>query len=175
VTEAHPPAERNGVLVSLLRHGIAEDRARRDSDRTLTREGRREVARVARALAGMAPPVARIISSPYVRAVQTAEIAAAVTGHEGAVAVDPALVPEADPDGVRKLVAKHADAGHLLLVAHEPLLSGVGRLLLEAPGFVGLARGELVMLEVETAPGQLSARLRSRTAPSSLPASDDRG
>jgi phosphohistidine phosphatase len=162
------------VLLSLLRHGTAEDRARRDADRALTREGRVEVERVVRAaLARPAPAVTHIVSSPYVRAVQTAEIAAAVTGYGGAVTIDPALCPEADVDGVRGLAARHADAGHLLCASHEPLLSGVCRLLLAEPGFTGLARAELVMVELDLdGGGEPIARLRGRTAPASLPVID---
>ena len=64
--------------IYLLRHGLAEDQAPagRDGDRRLTDEGRTKLHRVmARAhTAGVNP--ALILSSPLVRAMQTAEIAA---------------------------------------------------------------------------------------------------
>src|SRR6478736_9710352 len=69
----------------VMRHGPAVDDAPsgRDDDRELTASGRRRVRAVAQALleAGELPRV--ILSSPLVRALQTAEIVCAVGGLDG--------------------------------------------------------------------------------------------
>jgi phosphohistidine phosphatase SixA len=71
-----PPADVKWLVqIYLLRHGIAEN-STPDSDRALTPEGREKLRRVlARARdADVAPSL--ILSSPYRRALETAEIAA---------------------------------------------------------------------------------------------------
>ena len=82
--------------------------------------------------------VDRIVSSPYVRARQTAEIVARVTGYDGEIHEDRRLIPYASFDDVSDLIAEHADAGHVLFTGHEPnlgiVLSGLvaeGRLDIE--------------------------------------------
>ena len=87
------------MQIYLLRHGIAENGAARATGfRAGTdRRGPGETApRVeARAAAGVAPDM--ILSSPYRRAVETAEVAVEVLGFEGKIVRTRALVPEASP------------------------------------------------------------------------------
>ena len=70
------------VELYLLRHGIAKDRSAsgRDADRRLTDEGRTKLRRVLERAhaAGVVPSL--ILSSPYRRALETAEIAARELG-----------------------------------------------------------------------------------------------
>src|SRR5690348_1434062 len=82
--------------IYLLRHGIAGD-ASSDAERALTAEGREKLARVMKRArqAGVVPGV--ILSSPYRRAVETAEIAAEVLGYEGKIVRVRALLSEASP------------------------------------------------------------------------------
>ncbi len=65
----------------VMRHGPAEDDAPtgRDADRALTAAGRERVAAVAKALSEANESPFAIISSPLVRAMQTAEIVADIT------------------------------------------------------------------------------------------------
>src|SRR5215472_12589652 len=64
----------------ILRHGLAVEpgthRLSRDSDRQLTPKGKRKVREVARAMKAMGLSFDLILTSPYVRARQTAEIVA---------------------------------------------------------------------------------------------------
>ncbi|MBN9165380.1 MAG: histidine phosphatase family protein, partial [Myxococcales bacterium] len=68
----------------VMRHGPAEDNAPtgRDEDRALTPAGRERTRAVARALLAADEAPLTIIASPLVRALQTAEIVAAVTDLE---------------------------------------------------------------------------------------------
>ena len=83
----------------LLRHGIAEDGkpGRPDSERALTDEGREKLRRVLKRArsAGVDPTV--ILSSPYRRALETAEAAAGELGYKGKIVRTNALVPEGMP------------------------------------------------------------------------------
>jgi phosphohistidine phosphatase len=136
----------------ILRHGIAEEGqpGSRDADRTLTSEGRRKLRDVLKlaAQAGVSPRC--ILTSPYVRAVQTAEIAAEVLGHRDNLLRTDALTPGSDPRNVWDEIRAHRSAGSLLLASHEPLLSRVVAHLLGAPSLsVDMKKGALVRIDME--------------------------
>jgi phosphohistidine phosphatase len=115
------------VKLYLMRHGPAEDQAEsgRDEDRALTSSGRERVRRVAKALLGFDEAPARIISSPLVRAVQTAEIMASEARNDDR-GNDVEVGYELRPGGpaaslIRSLTA--ARPKRVMLVGHEPDLS----------------------------------------------------
>lgn len=131
--------------LTVIRHGTAEAHAALDCYRALTVGGRDEVRRVAMTLVGRVPAPDLILSSPYVRAVQTAELVASVVGYGGPVGVSRALEPDAPPVGVRELAEGLRGYTHVVLVSHEPLLSAACRLLLGSP-FSGLRRAEMISM-----------------------------
>lgn len=106
----------------LLRHGIAEDQGVRypaDFDRPLTADGRAKMTSEAKAIAKLWLPDA-IISSPLVRARQTAEIVARACGIDG-IALDESLA-EHNFDAVFEAAAR-LNVRRVVAVGHEPLLS----------------------------------------------------
>jgi phosphohistidine phosphatase len=132
--------------VTVIRHGTAEDRARTDADRALTAVGRIEAERAGdRVVAIGGAPVDSIISSPYLRARQTAELVAERLGFRDEVSIDDALCPEAPPAGVRELLARLTGRRHVILVAHEPILSAICELLLGIP-VSALGRAEVLSM-----------------------------
>src|SRR5262249_61834023 len=112
----------------LLRHAAAEERPAtgKDADRELTAEGLKRAERVARGLAALEPGIARILTSPYRRARQTAEPAARELGLERATTSTRALEPHADPEDVLEELAAEGGAS-ALLVGHDPHLSSLLR------------------------------------------------
>ena len=87
------------MQIYLLRHGIAEDASpgQADADRALTPEGMkrlREILKRART-ASVSPTM--IVTSPYVRARQTAEMAAEILGYTEELVPSVKLVPMASP------------------------------------------------------------------------------
>ncbi|HXX67088.1 MAG TPA: phosphohistidine phosphatase SixA [Polyangiaceae bacterium] len=110
----------------VMRHGPAEDHAPggRDEDRALTPAGRERVVAVAEKLFEIGEAPRSIITSPLVRAVQTAEIVAIATlsKHGGGVEVRREMAPGGD---VLSLARKLTAAGRkrVMLVGHEPDLS----------------------------------------------------
>jgi phosphohistidine phosphatase len=138
----------------LLRHGIAENGApgRPDSERALTDEGREKLRRVlARARdAGASPSL--ILSSPYRRALETAEVAAGVLGYEGKVVKSRNLVPEASPfDAWEEIRARPAERA-VLLASHEPLMSSMAAFLLASPALsVDMKKAALVRVDCDRA------------------------
>src|SRR5262245_1738621 len=83
--------------VLLVRHGNALPSQGSDEERILSVQGREETRALGARLiaAGLRPD--RLVSSPLVRAVQTAEILAATIGWKETVEIENSLVPEGDP------------------------------------------------------------------------------
>lgn len=111
----------------VMRHGPAEDQSDsgHDGDRALTPSGRERVRAVAKLLIELDEAPAAIITSPLVRAVQTAEIIAVVTQLAQAKGIVEAR-REMSPSGATvKLVGALVAEGRkrTMLVGHEPDLS----------------------------------------------------
>jgi phosphohistidine phosphatase len=113
------------IHVYLVRHAAAVegDSATPDAARALTTKGRKRFHKIARALGRHGEKLDAILTSPLVRAVQTAEILAGEIRH-GEVAVLPELAPGQTVDALLRAVAKRAGkGGSVALVGHEPQLS----------------------------------------------------
>ena len=152
------------MRVTLIRHGEAGDDAPRDELRSLTLRGRASVARVGRALRRRGGDFNLIVSSPYVRALQTAEIIAASVGYAGRLLVNEALVPEGRISRVVSWLATVAGEDSVALVAHEPILSALAGALLGVDRFPSLRKSEALRLRLPDGPGQ-PGELRWRMDP----------
>ena len=137
-----------------LRHGAAAARADwegDDSQRPLTDQGREDMTRMAGLLARMAPALDAIVTSPYVRSSETAEIVAQHLDMQDKVVIDDRLEPGFDAGRLGKLLKKFPEAKALLLVGHEPdFTTTIGEL---TGGRIVLKKGG--MGYVETADGSL--------------------
>ena len=100
-------------MIWLLRHGEAEDAAESDAARRLTDKGERQSRDAGRALARLGVELDLCLTSPKVRALQTAELAC-----------EELAVPVAVTDALRggTFDAEELASGHgeVLLVGHEP-------------------------------------------------------
>src|SRR5690349_10216897 len=110
--------------IYILRHGIAVERGtsghKKDSDRPLTPEGEDKMHQIAEAILGMELKFDLILSSPFKRAEQTANIVAQELDEE--VTFTELL----EPDGnALELIGEINDEKpqRVLLVGHEPYLS----------------------------------------------------
>ncbi len=105
------------VRVYLVRHGKAErDAAGGDAARQLTPEGRARFFALAGSLAERIE-ISRIVTSPFARARQTADILAAATG--APVAESPGLAPGcSSARGLLELA--HGEGAGVALVGHNP-------------------------------------------------------
>jgi phosphohistidine phosphatase len=137
----------------LLRHGIAEDHAAsgRDPDRALTEEGRHKLRRVMKRAqsAGVSPSL--IISSPYKRALETAEIAASELDYKGKIQRSGTLVPDSSPPSVWSEIREHRNESALLLAGHEPLFSQtVAFLLGSTQEMIEFKKAALVRIDIHS-------------------------
>ncbi|MGJ5820017.1 SixA phosphatase family protein [Paludibaculum fermentans] len=142
------------MQIYILRHGIAEDpvAGQRDSDRALTLEGRRKLqASLKRAFdSGVAPTL--ILTSPYKRAMQTAQIASKALNFAGDVLQTQALTPDADPVAAWEEMRLHRDHPQILCASHEPLCGRLAAFLLGAPALeIDYKKGALMRIDVVSA------------------------
>lgn len=107
----------------VMRHGPAEDFAASglDGDRALTSSGRDRVKLVAKLLKDSDEAPRIIISSPLVRALQTAELVASETG-VAHVETSRDLAPGGNSHGFVMALARD-DKKRVMVVGHEPDLS----------------------------------------------------
>jgi phosphohistidine phosphatase len=139
--------------IFLLRHGIAEEAhsGLSDSDRALTHEGREKLERVLKRAheAGVEPTL--ILSSPYRRAIETAEIAAEELKYRGEIVRTPKLVPNASPADAWNEIRSHGGEEAIVLASHEPLMSSLLAYLLNAPALqTDFKKGALARLAAES-------------------------
>jgi phosphohistidine phosphatase len=144
------------LRIYILRHGIAEDGSRvgSDADRALTGEGKQRLERVLDRARGGGVRPSLILTSPLKRAVETAEIAAAVLNVKRELVRTNTLLPEGSPERVWSEI--RTQIGEDVLVSgHEPLLSRVVAFLLGCPALqVNMKKAALVCIEMETAGAQ---------------------
>lgn len=141
----------------LLRHGIAVERDPKsfpdDSRRPLTLKGEERLRLIVGAMRAMELSFDRIVSSPYRRASQTAEIVATALDRRKALEFHDELTPEGDPKGLIRYLSRLDQAPeNVLLVGHEPYLSLlISRLISgEATAGILMKKGGLAKLEVQT-------------------------
>ncbi|HBE72900.1 MAG TPA: phosphohistidine phosphatase SixA [candidate division Zixibacteria bacterium] len=154
----------------ILRHGLAEERDRKrypdDGLRPLTIEGRKKLKKIAGRLKGFGYKFDLVLTSPLVRAGQTAEIAAGMLGIEDFVRQTAHLSPDGDPRKlVDEVVASRKD--RVLLVGHEPYLSGLISVLLSGRSGlpINLKKGGFCHLSVGSLRHGSCAALDSLLAP----------
>ncbi len=115
---------REAMQLFFLRHGRA-DRDRYDGFdddlRPLVPEGRRRLRRQAEILAAMGPGIGAVISSPLVRAAQTAEIMADRLGLLDALYFDDRLGPGCGLQSLAGIIGGlDSQQERIMLVGHEP-------------------------------------------------------
>lgn len=109
-------------MIYLLRHGDAERGDGDDATRRLTPKGERQAKAAGKALSALGAEINACLASPKARAAETARLACEALG------LKPETATELRGGGFDAL-ALSAGRGSVLLVGHEPDLSGeVGRL-----------------------------------------------
>jgi phosphohistidine phosphatase len=127
------------MFLILLRHGIAEEKGTKpDEERELTEVGHKRMKQIARGLARVFPKAEVIISSPLVRARQTAEWVS--KAYDLPIEFSDALAKDADVAQFRALV-DGLTVQRAILVGHEPTLSAFMRALTGMQGEIELKKG----------------------------------
>jgi phosphohistidine phosphatase len=156
------------IELLLLRHADAGDPgawSRSDAERPLSPKGHRQAARVARWLTALGHKPDVILSSPKVRAAETA--VAVADAFEMRVTDEPRL---ADSLGIRILEEMLHDAGdpaRPMIVGHDPDFSELASLLSGAP--LEMRKGALVRIDIEAPFEPGGGTLRWLVPPDALP------
>jgi len=137
--------------IYILRHGIAEDdNAGGDAQRALTDEGRRKLRRVLERAEKAKVEPSLILSSPYKRARQTAELAAEVLGYEKKIVDTETLVPEGSPAALWEDIRARKQENAILIAGHEPMLSSSVAFLMGFPTMqIDMKKGALARVDID--------------------------
>jgi phosphohistidine phosphatase len=116
--------------IYVVRHGIAIDRedpkCPPDPERYLTEEGIEKTKRVAAAVAALGASPDLLLSSPYVRAMQTAEIfASALDYSKQKIRRTDLLLPGTEPSLLFRELAKDKQTSTLFVFGHAPQLDDI--------------------------------------------------
>ncbi|HEY5491280.1 MAG TPA: phosphohistidine phosphatase SixA [Gemmatimonadaceae bacterium] len=141
------------MKVYFLRHGIAGERSEWkgvDAERPLTSDGIGKMRSTAKTLAHLDLGLDAIITSPLVRAKQTAEIVAEELGLRSKMSEDKRVGPGFNEDRLRVILREHAHANAVMLVGHEPDLSSTISALIGG-GRIVMKKGGLALVELPDA------------------------
>ena len=141
----------------LLRHGLAVERGAsdyaKDSERPLLPKGERKLWRIAEAMEALELKFDLILSSPYVRTRQTAEIVAEAFNARKKIQFSENLTPTGNAkELITQLIEQSPAPKSVLLVGHEPYLSRLISVLISggSDAFITMKKGGLCRLETES-------------------------
>jgi phosphohistidine phosphatase len=120
----------------IMRHGIAVDRGTAgyadDTKRPLTPEGQNKTRQVAKGLVRLGVEVDWIVSSPLVRAVETARLVSEELEKKVPIDLCDALAPGGSAEALIAFLAKQGSRRRVMVVGHEPDLSDLAARLMGA-------------------------------------------
>lgn len=127
----------------IMRHGAAFEPGSPgypdDSKRPLTPTGKKKMQEIARGLGRLGFEPGWVVSSPLVRAVETAEIIAESFAAKVPLEFSDALCPGGSAEALISFLARHAGRRRVLVVGHEPDLSELAARLMGANRHANLA------------------------------------
>jgi phosphohistidine phosphatase len=127
----------------IIRHAIAVDEGspeyEEDSQRPLTDKGKKKMRQIAKGLRVLGADFDLILSSPYERAKETAEILADVFKIKADIAFSDNLTPMGEPDLLISEMNEKYSANSIVLVGHEPHLTALISLLVSDNAGVDLS------------------------------------
>jgi phosphohistidine phosphatase len=155
------------MFLHLLRHAHAGDAsswAGPDATRPLTDKGRSQSERLGRFLAVLGFETEAIVTSPLVRALQTAEIVADLLGTT--IAVDDRLGGGTTVDDVEAILRDHGSPTRPVLVGHDPDMTELVSILSGAD--VQMRKGSFARIEIDARLQQGTGTLRWLIPPDAL-------
>jgi phosphohistidine phosphatase len=146
----------------LVRHGIAAERGKEwpdDTKRPLTHKGIARMREVAAGLKTLDVTLDLILTSPLVRARQTADLLHQGLGGATPLEETTLLAPGGRPADLIEFLRTRKKAGHVALVGHEPDLGQLAAFLIGAKAPLVFKKGGVCRIDFEkfppVPPGQL--------------------
>jgi phosphohistidine phosphatase len=155
----------------VIRHGLAEERGDAwpdDGKRPLTDEGMSRMRKSARGLARIGVTIDIVLTSPLVRARQTAElVAGGLDPRPSLVNVD-SLAPDGSYAAVLADLEKHARRSRIALVGHEPMLGELAARLIGSRHAIEFKKGAVCRIDIDDLPPAGPGDLRWMLTPKIL-------
>jgi phosphohistidine phosphatase len=139
----------------VIRHGIAEERGDAwpdDTKRPLTEEGVARLKKEARGLVAIGVTFDVILTSPLVRAKQTADAIASAFNAKPSIVTIESLAPGASHQAILADLEKHARRKRIALVGHEPGLGEFAARLIGTRRPIELKKGAVCRIDIEGLP-----------------------
>jgi phosphohistidine phosphatase len=136
------------VNIYFIRHGDSEKTSvhKKDSDRELTAQGRNITRSAALQWKKIIPDFDYIITSPYLRAVQTADIIASAFNHNNGIITDKKLAPGSKTADLIEIV--HTYSGkNIAIVGHQPdLAEHISSLISNSQAYIEFKKSSIAKL-----------------------------
>ena len=146
------------MLIYILRHGIAAPRGVKpypNDDRPLTEEGIEKISKAARGILRVVEDIDVILTSPLVRAADTARIVAEALNVESKLQVCRELAPGSSLKNLLIYLAKFKKLRSIMVVGHEPDLTYFASALLgKKTPIIEFKKGSLCCIELTTIPSR---------------------
>ena len=159
----------------ILRHGKAQEHTQSivsDVKRQLTETGKKELECIAKAMKNLEIKVDEVISSPLIRAKQTAEITLKhVKSKKKITVIWNELKPEIDVAKTIKKLITLKPASSILLVGHESHLTNLIQMIISDNSNtvnISLKKGGLVHIRCNPVKTKIAGSLRSMMTPKQL-------
>jgi phosphohistidine phosphatase len=139
----------------LIRHGVAAERGEEypdDSKRPLTSDGIARLRKEAKALDALGVEFDQILSSPLVRARQTADVFGETMKAKPPIANTDALTPAGSPAAVIQELGKHMRKARIALVGHEPNMGELAAHLIGAKVPLPFKKGAICRIDFSVFP-----------------------
>ncbi|MGA7159461.1 MAG: phosphohistidine phosphatase SixA [Bacteroidota bacterium] len=160
------------MFIYLLRHGIAVQRGTAgypNDDRPLTDDGKDKMRKGARGIANLIDKIDIILTSPLIRAHDTAKIAAEALGEDHKIEVCKELLPGSSAKKLILYLAKYKNLDHIMIVGHEPDLGFFASALLGSEhSVIEFKKGAICCIEVSGVPPHGSGTLHWHLQPKQL-------
>jgi len=141
--------------IYLIRHGLAEERGNSwpdDAKRPLTDEGISRMRKSVRGLSRLGVTLDVVLTSPLVRARQTAEIVAAGVSPRPSLISAESLAPDGSFAAVVADLEKHVRKGRIALVGHEPGIGELAARLIGSRHAIEFKKGAVCRVDLATIP-----------------------
>jgi len=156
----------------ILRHAIAVPRGTLgypNDDRPLTEEGISKMVKCAKGIAMISGKFDVIISSPLIRALETAKITAEAAGYTNDIVITEYLIPGTPQKKLIEFISKYHEKEKVLIVGHEPQLGFFASKLIGSDySVIELKKGGICRIDIEEFPMRKSGKLIWHLTPAQL-------
>ncbi|EKD27913.1 MAG: hypothetical protein ACD_79C00499G0001 [uncultured bacterium] len=134
--------------LTFIRHGDAVKLAKSDEERTLTDKGKEDIKKIGLFLKKAFERYDVIISSPYIRALETANIIADILGMQNNVITDPRLGCGSNFFKIKDVVNENKNFKNILFSGHAPDMGIITAELLGTANQIDFHKGSIMKVEL---------------------------